>query len=134
LTQQKDKIEIQLQRAEKLVVGLADEATRWDQSVTVLEVDLKNLVGNIIVAAGCTSYVGPFTSKYRLDLIKQWTQYCIDKDIPISSDFTIERILADPVQVREWNINGLPADSLSIENGIFVTSSKRWPLMIDPQS
>ena len=46
----------------------------------------------------------------------------------------MERVLGDPVQIRDWNINGLPADSLSIENGIIVTQAKRWPLMIDPQS
>jgi dynein heavy chain len=33
-----------------------------------------------------------------------------------------------------WNINGLPGDSLSIENGIIMFSSRRWPLMIDPQT
>jgi dynein heavy chain len=41
-------------------------------------------------------------------------------------------VLGDPVQIREWNINGLPADNLSTENGIIVTQAKRWPLMIDP--
>lgn len=60
---------MQLQRAEKLVVGLADESTRWAATVKVLEVDLVNLIGNILLAAGYISYVGPFTAKYRGDLL-----------------------------------------------------------------
>ena len=35
--------------------------------------------------------------------------------------------------MRQWNIEGLPADGFSIENGIIMSSTKRWPLMIDPQ-
>jgi hypothetical protein len=41
--------------------------------------------------------------------------------------------LADPVEVREWMLAGLPSDGTSIDNGILVTRGKRWPLMIDPQ-
>ena len=60
--------------------------------------------------------------------------FCREKKIPFSHDFTVENVLGDPVQIREWNICGLPADNLSVENGIIVTQAKRWPLMIDPQS
>lgn len=72
LNAQKKKIEVQLIRAEKLVVGLADEATRWTETVKVLEVDLVNLVGNIVLAAGYISYVAPFTAKYRDSLLSGW--------------------------------------------------------------
>lgn len=100
----------------------------------VLEVDLVNLVGNILLAAGYISYVGPFTAKYRDRLLKQWMAFATTKRIPYSSDFAVERILGDPVHIREWCIQGLPADDLSIENAIISTQAKRWPLLIDPQS
>jgi len=134
LTQKKDQIQVQLSRAEKLVKGLADEAERWTETVKVLNVDLMNLTGNIVLAAGYISYVGTFTAKYRASLLRRWQTYCVKNKIPYSHDFTVENVLGDPVEIREWQIQGLPGDSLSIENGLIVTNTSRWPLMIDPQS
>jgi len=38
-----------------------------------------------------------------------------------------------PIKIREWNIQGLPPDEFSIENGIMIDISNRYPLCIDPQ-
>lgn len=51
----------------------------------------------------------------------------------MSPDLLLTEFLVDPVTVGEWNLEGLPADELSIQNGIMVTRSSRYPLMIDPQ-
>lgn len=36
-------------------------------------------------------------------------------------------------QVMKWSNYGLPSDRLSLENAIFVTKARKWPLLIDPQ-
>ena len=50
-----------------------------------------------------------------------------------SASFALSGILGNPVSILEWQINGLPTDSVSTDNAIMVERSKRWPLLIDPQ-
>lgn len=41
--------------------------------------------------------------------------------------------MVDDATVGEWNLQGLPKDTLSVQNAIMVTNSDRYPLLIDPQ-
>jgi len=52
--------------------------------------------------------------------------------IPSSETFNFVKVLGDPVKIRSWNIQGLPSDNFSTENGIIINKTRRWPLMIDP--
>jgi len=97
LNQKKEQVEVQLGRAEKLVVGLASESERWKVKVKELDIDLVNLVGNVILAAGYISYVGPFTSKFREELMTKWMSSCRKKSIPFNPQFSIEGSLGDPI-------------------------------------
>jgi len=58
---------------------------------------------------------------------------CHKKEIPCSKVFSLNQTLGEPVKIRAWNIAGLPVDNFSIDNGIIVHNSRRWPLLIDPQ-
>ena len=51
----------------------------------------------------------------------------------MSDKFDLQDVIGDPVKTRAWNIQGLPTDSFSIDNGIVTSVARRWPLMIDPQ-
>ncbi|CAM9936766.1 unnamed protein product [Ectocarpus sp. 6 AP-2014] len=123
----------QLKRAEQLIGGLGDERERWQESADRLSKDLKNLVGNVMLASGCLAYLGPFTSQFRKDMASGWVKLCKERSIPVADDFSLEGVLAEPVTVRQWQLMGLPADEFSTENGMLTTMGRRWPLMIDPQ-
>ena len=131
-----DEVELtgnRLMRAEKLTVGLADEQVRWTESVDTLGTSIDNLVGDIFISSACISYYGPFTGVYRDQMVGKWIDGCRDLEIPISDGSNMEATLGDPMQIREWQIDGLPKDAVSTNNAIMVTRGKRWPLMIDPQ-
>ena len=36
--------------------------------------------------------------------------------------------------MRDWQMNDLPSDTVSLDNAILAQKSSRWPLMIDPQT
>ncbi|XP_038058163.1 dynein heavy chain 6, axonemal-like isoform X3 [Patiria miniata] len=122
-----------LKRAGKLTTALGDEQGRWQESVLEFEKEIGNVVGNVFVAAACVAYFGAFTSSYRVELVKRWTDCCKELEIPVTDELTLLKVLADPFEIRQWNADGLPRDNVSTENAILVTRGRRWPLMIDPQ-
>ena len=96
--------------------------------------NIEYLVGDCLVAAAFLSYAGPFLSNYRDELVeKTWLTQVRLLHLPCNPEFSFSNFLAKPTSVREWNIQGLPSDSFSTENGVIVTRGNRWPLMVDPQ-
>jgi len=134
LQSQSDETVARLQRAEELISGLGGEKVRWQAELQQLDKDRHNLVGNSLVAAAVLSYSGPFTAGYRDRLVETWVTKSTALAIPVDPHFSLERIVSDPVEVREWALQGLPSDKLSVENGIIMTRGRRWPLLIDPQT
>jgi dynein heavy chain len=45
----------------------------------------------------------------------------------------VTRFLVDESEIGEWNLQGLPTDDLSVQNGIMVTRATRYPVLVDPQ-
>lgn len=92
------------------------------------------LVGDCAVACAFTSYLGPFNQSYRALLIeKKYINDCRERNVPVSSDMDVTTFLADVGTISDWNLQALPSDNLSTQNGILVTQCARYPLMIDPQ-
>jgi dynein heavy chain len=66
--------------------------------------------------------------------VSEWSEKCVEFEIPCSGDFDLIGVCGEPVVVRKWVIDGLPNDSFSIDNAIIISQSRRWPLLIDPQN
>ncbi|CAD7700814.1 unnamed protein product [Ostreobium quekettii] len=95
---------------------------------------MSRLPGDVVIASAFMSYAGPFPSEFRLELVRNtWLPQVRGLNIPATEGFDFALFLANPSDVRDWNIQGLPADSFSTENGVMVTRGRRWPLMVDPQ-
>nr|XP_057923809.1 dynein axonemal heavy chain 2 isoform X2 [Doryrhamphus excisus] len=133
LKRRSDDMEVKLDRADKLVKGLAGEGVRWQQTVKGLEENMGYLVGDCLLAASFLSYMGPFLSNYRVELLEIWMREVQHQEIPCTPGFSFSTFLSNPTVVRDWNIQGLPSDAFSTENGVIVTRGNRWPLMVDPQ-
>ena len=71
--------------------------------------------------------------EYRTDLVHLWHEKLSENNVPCGKGATLVSTFGDPVKIRNWQIAGLPKDSLSVENGVVVQFSRRWPLFIDPQ-
>ncbi|KAI8821286.1 dynein heavy chain and region D6 of dynein motor-domain-containing protein [Fimicolochytrium jonesii] len=135
LRQDSELTELKLLRAEQLVSGLAGERDRWERSIGNYENAMNYLPGDCLLAAAFLSYAGPFPSNYRQQLVGNlWLGQIKALEIPFSTNFTFDNFIGRPTDIREWNIQGLPSDAFSAENGIIVTRGRRWSIMVDPQN
>jgi len=127
-----DDLQTKIDRGEQLVTGLAGEKTRWEASLIELDDQYEKLVGDCILAAAFMSYCGPFPSEYRDSLVSNWKSTIEVERIPYTQKFEFSEFMAGQAVAREWQMNGLPTDKFSFENGVFVTRGLRWALNIDP--
>ena len=69
-----------VQKLTKLVIsGLAGEKIRWEASAENLEVSMGFLVGDCLVASAFLSYMGPFLSNYRDEMVENiWLKQVIN--------------------------------------------------------
>ncbi|KAI8847268.1 dynein heavy chain and region D6 of dynein motor-domain-containing protein [Chytridium lagenaria] len=133
LKQMAEIMERRLQAADKLISGLGSERTRWAKDLELLKEQRVQLLGDCLLVSGFLSYTGAFNWELRNELISaRWMADLASKNVPISAN-KVEKLLVTDVEMSRWAQEGLPADELSIQNGILTTKASRFPLCIDPQ-
>uniref|UniRef100_UPI0037E892BB dynein axonemal heavy chain 8-like n=1 Tax=Semicossyphus pulcher TaxID=241346 RepID=UPI0037E892BB len=124
-----------MQTASALIDGLSGEKVRWIEQSKEFKSQINKLVGDVLQLTGFLSYCGPFNQSFRDMLLKDiWRAELRKHNIPFTESLNLISALVDPPTISEWNLQGLPGDDLSVQNGIIVTKATRYPLLIDPQT
>ncbi|KAM9310019.1 dynein axonemal heavy chain 11 [Pholidichthys leucotaenia] len=125
-----------IELANRLVKGLVSEKERWSLSIIELEKQQKTLCGDVLLTSAFVSYMGYFPSQYRMELFHNlWIPFLhsLEVSVPLTDGLDPVLMLTDDATVAAWHNQSLPNDRMSIENAAILTTSERWPLIIDPQ-
>ncbi|OON14709.1 ATPase family protein, partial [Opisthorchis viverrini] len=133
LTDNAEQCRRKMTAASTLIGSLGEEQVRWTEQSKSFEQQITSLVGDVLVATAFLSYCGPFNQEFRQTFILSWLREVRIRRIPGSPSVNLISMLTDQTQLGEWNLQGLPTDELSIQNGIIVDKASRYPLLIDPQ-
>ncbi|MEQ2200090.1 hypothetical protein XENOCAPTIV_022255, partial [Xenoophorus captivus] len=122
-------------KAARAFMGKA-ERERWSQTIVQYEKQQKTLCGDVLLTSAFISYLGYFTSQYRVELFNNsWVPFLQSQKVSVALTDGLDPILmlTDDATVAAWHNQGLPSDRMSTENAAILTTSERWPLIFDPQ-
>lgn len=123
-----------LEKATKLIDGLSKERNKWSKTVNQIDKEFDYLPGDCVLSTAFVSYMGPFRSKYREFMMNLWLTFMKENGTLNSPNFEVTLFLTEPATIRNWNTNGLSNDRFSLENGIIISQSYRYPFIVDPQN
>mmetsp|Transcript_13031 Transcript_13031/g.26518 ORF Transcript_13031/g.26518 Transcript_13031/m.26518 type:complete len:873 (+) Transcript_13031:5057-7675(+) len=132
LKHEMEVVTTKVDRAESLMQSLSQESERWSKSSEGFQAILKSLVGDGLQMAAFLTYAGFFPFNTRRSLIKQWREALDLLGIEFRGDLSMIESLSRASDRLQWQSQGLPSDSLSLENGVILDRCVRFPLIIDP--
>ena len=72
-----------------------------------LNIDNGLLVGDCLFAAAFVTYSGPFTAKFRNELVAEFQKRIMENNIPMTEGIDVLRVLVDPATIAGWVSEGL---------------------------
>lgn len=83
--------------------GLSSENSRWGQAILQFGVQEEKLVGDVLLASSFVSYVGPFNSKFRDELVNtKWMPDIKEREIPMTEGLVLLDLLSGDASRARW--------------------------------
>ena len=121
------KANLTIEKALTLLEKLSGEGARWKLQLETLEVSLNELPHNAMLCAGYVSYLAKTPEEIRTVNLEKWRNI-----IKKTTTFSFISTMSTVSERSCWKSEGLPTDSVSIENAIIINSSNCVSLLIDP--
>ena len=115
-----------LSAAQDLLDKLGDEKVRWQKQVEQIESQVKSLPFDSLLASAFTIYMSDADEIMRETIMKEWMTAA---KIGI---FDYMKFVSTESMILKWKSEGLPGDSLSIENSLMIFNTSKASLIIDP--
>ncbi|CAI6360698.1 unnamed protein product [Macrosiphum euphorbiae] len=129
-----EELKSNLEKATKLIDGLSKERMKWSKTLSQIDKEYDYLPGDCVLSTAFVSYMGPFRFKSREIIMNLWLQLIRENGALNNPNFEVTLFLTNPTTIRNWNNHGLSNDRFSLENGIIISQSYRYPFIIDPQN
>ncbi|OHS96678.1 Dynein heavy chain family protein [Tritrichomonas foetus] len=123
-----------LHSAQALIDALSGEKGRWENEAETLNDSIFKTVGNATIGAAFNSYCGMFNHTLRHSFLNEkWPSILGKHTIPSHREIDIISLFVNEAILDQWQLQGLPSDELSRQNGVICTNAPTYPLLIDPQ-
>lgn len=130
-----DELQKKLRAATNLIDSLELNRVRWAKDKDNYNSLKIKLIGDVGIACAFLAYCGPFNTQFRAKIVEsQLKKIATGLKFPFNEDLDLISFLVSADKIGSWNLQGLPNDELSKQNGIIIEKSKRFPLIIDPQN
>eukprot|EP00931_Biecheleriopsis_adriatica_P047780 TRINITY_DN27572_c0_g1_i1.p1 TRINITY_DN27572_c0_g1~~TRINITY_DN27572_c0_g1_i1.p1 ORF type:complete len:3015 (-),score=633.85 TRINITY_DN27572_c0_g1_i1:78-9122(-) len=121
-------------RMEKLSNGLRLDRVRWNWELEELASQLSNLVGDCLLSAAASLYLGPWGRDHRQQLLQHWKAILWCLGVSHSQDLDLASYWTPASALFRWCTElGLPQDS-HLQESIVLASlqNSKWPIFYDP--
>ncbi|KAJ9505746.1 hypothetical protein QJQ45_029247, partial [Haematococcus lacustris] len=118
-----------LQSARNLLDKLSGEKGRWVKQVGTLEEELVSAPMAALLTSAFITYLPSKPEDVRSSMQQHWGSHLA---LP---DYSFTRFMSSESQMLQWKAEGLPADTLSMQNAVVILNSAPLaPLIIDPST
>ena len=130
-----------------LLGKLSGEKERWETQVRDLKTALSSLPYHAVLAAAFVTYLGGEAEELRRQTMHQWSMICAPAEAdqqrnvirsPTAAlerkQFDLLKFLSSESQTLNWKGQGLPSDTLSLENALILQNATQTPFVIGTMS